>query len=163
MRVGVVSDTHGDMGSTESAVELLARQNVEVVLHCGDIGSTSIIPLFDRWPTHFVFGNVDGNESALRQAIAVSGQHCHERFGELELDGVRVAILHSDDDFKFRSTIGSGEFDLVCYGHTHVAKHERRGTTEVLNPGALHRAEPRTIAIVELPEMSVEHLTVDRR
>src|SRR5260221_6062282 len=54
MRIAVVSDTHGHFGSTNAAVRLIARHDVAAVLHCGDIGSTSIIPLFAGWPAHFV-------------------------------------------------------------------------------------------------------------
>ena len=160
MRVGVVSDTHGHVPYTRAAVERLAEQAVEMVLHCGDIGSPEVVPLFQRWPTRFVFGNVDRNERALRQAIEAAGQTCHGRIGELTLAECRIALVHSDDHLLFRRTIAGGEYDLVCHGHTHVAEHHREGRTLVLNPGALYRASPHSLAIVTLPELEVEHLTV---
>ena len=67
MLLGVVSDTHGDMERTRAAVTMLESLEVGVVLHCGDIGSPEIIPLFERWPTHFVFGNCDYDREALRE------------------------------------------------------------------------------------------------
>ena len=160
MRVGVLSDTHGHLPYTRAAVEKLSGQAVAVVLHCGDIGSPELVPLFDAWPAHFVFGNVDRNERALRQAIEAAGQTCHGRFGDLVLAGLRIALVHSDDHALFRRTIASGEYDLVCYGHTHVAEHHREGRTLVLNPGALYRANPHSLAIVTLPDIDVEYLTV---
>lgn len=160
MRIGVVSDTHGHVPYARAAVDVLAEHAVELVLHCGDIGSPEMVPLFERWPTHFVFGNVDRNEGALRRAIAAAGQTCHGRFADLTLAGCRIALVHSDDHVLFRRTIASGEYDLVCYGHTHVAEHHREGRTLVLNPGALYRANPHTLAIVTLPELAVEPLTV---
>jgi predicted phosphodiesterase len=39
----------------------------------------------------------------------------------------------------------------VCYGHTHVAAIDRHGETIVLNPGAIYRASPHSIAVVDLP------------
>ena len=162
MRIGVVSDTHGHVGNTHAAVAVLAKQQVDAVLHCGDVGSIEIVPLFERWPTHFVFGNVDhGNADAFAAAIKAAGQTCHGRFGEIELAGRRIALLHSDDGRKFRETIASGEYDFVCYGHTHVAESHHVGRTLVLNPGALYRASDHTIAIVELPGLDVRHVTVD--
>lgn len=160
MRISVVSDTHGHVPYTRAAVEVLAEQAIEAVLHCGDIGSPDVVSLFQPWPTHFVFGNVDRNERALRQAIEAAGQTCHGRFGDLTLEGCRVALVHSDDHALFRRTIASGEYDLVCYGHTHVAEHHREGRTLVLNPGALYRATPHTLAVVTLPQLAVECLTV---
>lgn len=160
MRLGVVSDTHGHVGSTTAAVKLLEQHDVVAVLHCGDLGSPAVVPLFGRWPTHFVFGNVDHDEGALAQAIEECGQTCHARFGSLELAGKQIAFLHSDDRDLFEETIRNGEWDLVCYGHTHVAEQHQVGRTLVLNPGALFRASPRTIAIVDLETLSATHLIV---
>ncbi|MEO1058510.1 MAG: putative sugar O-methyltransferase, partial [Actinomycetota bacterium] len=47
----------------------------------------------------------------------------------LEIGGARVALLHSHDARRFRAAKTGGEYDLVCYGHTHVAKIERVGET----------------------------------
>jgi hypothetical protein len=160
MRIGVVSDTHGHMEFTRAAVRLLEQHEVELVLHCGDIGSAAVIPLFDRWPTHFVFGNVDYDRGTLRAAIEAAGQTCHDRFGQLELAGKKIAFLHSDDGQLFRQTIASGEWDLVCYGHTHQAEQHLAAQTLVLNPGALYRANPRSFAVVELPELEVTSVPV---
>jgi len=161
LRIAVVSDTHGHVGSTTSAIRLLAKQGVAAVLHCGDIGSPAIVPLFSQWPTHFVFGNVDHNEKELAQAIEEAGQFCHRRFGELELDGRRIALIHSDDRDLFDETVASGAWDLVCYGHTHAAEQHRSGRTLVLNPGALYRATPHTLAVVDLTTLTAAHLPVE--
>lgn len=153
MQIGVVSDTHGHAGYTREAIRMLESLGVEAVLHCGDIGSPAIVELFSAWPTHFVFGNVDHDAAALREAIRAAGQTCHDRFGRLELAGRRIAFLHGDDTALLEQTIAKGRFDLVCHGHTHVARNVARGRTRVLNPGALYRATPHSIAHVQLPEL----------
>ncbi|HVW03028.1 MAG TPA: metallophosphoesterase family protein [Planctomycetaceae bacterium] len=158
MRIGVVSDTHGHVDYTLEAVRVLRELDVSTVLHCGDIGSAAIVPLFADWPTHFVFGNVDYDERELTLTIRNAGQTCHGRFGELTLEGVSVALLHSDDESRFFETIDSGRYGLVCYGHTHKAEQHREGSTLVLNPGALYRATPHSFAIVELPQLAVTHI-----
>ncbi|MSR59682.1 MAG: metallophosphoesterase [Planctomycetaceae bacterium] len=160
MRIAVVSDTHGHVGNTTAAVHLIQKQDVQAVLHCGDIGSPAIIPLFAAWPTHFVFGNVDHDAQRLAATITAAGQTCHERFGSVCFDGIQIAFLHSDDLSRFAATIDSGDYNLVCYGHTHVAEQHRVKDTLVLNPGALFRATPHTLAIVDLPRLDVKHLAV---
>ena len=60
VRLGIVSDSHGHLRNTRTAVERLSESDVDEVIHCGDIGSTDLVPLFSAWPTHFVFGNVRG-------------------------------------------------------------------------------------------------------
>ena len=153
MQLGVVSDTHGHVGYTREAIRMLESLEVEAVLHCGDIGSPEIVELFSAWPTHFVFGNVDHDAAALKDAILAAGQTCHDRFGRLELAGKKIAFLHGDDSALLAETIASSRFDLVCHGHTHVARRVARGSTLVLNPGALYRASPHSIAHVQLPEL----------
>jgi uncharacterized protein len=160
MRIGIVSDTHGHLGNTRKAVEVLAGRGVECVLHCGDVGSSEIVPLFGRWPTHFVFGNCDHDGEELTRTIELSEQTSHGAFGSIELDGCPIAVLHGHDSRRLRETIASQKYRLVCYGHTHVPEHHYEGETLVLNPGALFRANPHTIAIVELPSLAVCTLEV---
>lgn len=151
MRLGIISDTHGHVELTRPAVRMLESLEVDTVLHCGDIGSMDVVKLFQLWPTHFVFGNCDERLEAFAAAIRDAGQTCHGLFGELELDGVRIAMLHSHERRRFRDTIDSGEYRLVCYGHTHIAAIDPRGDTLVVNPGAIYRADPHSVAIVDLP------------
>jgi putative phosphoesterase len=154
-RIGIISDTHGQVDYTQEAVRLLESLEVELVIHCGDIGSAAIVRQFSAWPTHFVFGNVDADRRGLRRTMEESGQTCHDCFGSLELEGVRIAFLHGDDTSLLETTIHSGDYDLVCHGHTHVARQVRQGKTLVLNPGAIYRANPHSFAIVELPALDV--------
>jgi putative phosphoesterase len=160
MRIGVISDTHGHMGFTSAAVELLRERNVEVVLHCGDIGTPDVVGLFVDWPTHFVLGNTDYDAESIRDAAEENGMHFHGRFADLTLAGRRIAVLHGDDHRRFYETVSGGEYDLVCYGHTHQAEHHLEGKTLVLNPGALYRADPHSFAVVDLGEMEVSTVIV---
>jgi putative phosphoesterase len=162
MKIGVVSDTHGHIANTLAAARMLEALEVEAVLHCGDIGSPEIPKLLAAWPVHFVFGNCDHayEEDDLRAAIEAAGLTCHGRFGEIELAGRRIALIHSDDARLFRQVISGGKYDLVCYGHTHEAEFHREGKTLVLNPGALYRANPHSIAVVDLTTMQVEIVNV---
>jgi putative phosphoesterase len=153
MRIGVISDTHGHVELTRSAVRMLESLEVETVLHCGDIGSIAIVEMFAAWPTHFVFGNCDDASEAFAAAIRNAGQTCHGLFGDIELSGVRIALLHSHERRRFRDTIDSGDYALVCYGHTHVAAIDRHGETLVVNPGAIYRADPHSVAVVDLPKV----------
>jgi putative phosphoesterase len=151
MRLGIISDTHGQVELTRPAVRMFESLDVNAVLHCGDIGSLAVVELFAAWPTHFVFGNCDYDHHKFAAAIRNAGQSCHDLFGDLEFDGVRVALLHSHERRRFRQTIDSGDYRLVCYGHTHVAAIDVRGETLLVNPGAIYRATLHSVAIVDLP------------
>lgn len=160
MRIAVLSDTHGKTEPTKAALEQIRERDVSAILHCGDIGSVSLIELFSDWPTHFVFGNVDEDRDRFHKAIIAAGQTSHRLFGEVIFESTRIAFLHGDDSVRLRETIASGEWDLVCYGHTHKMETHQAARTIVLNPGALYRARPRTFALVELPTLEIEFLTI---
>jgi uncharacterized protein len=153
MRIGVISDTHGHVANTLAAVRMLESLEVQAVLHCGDICSEEIPRLLAAWPAHFVFGNCDHDFDSLREAIESQGLACYGWFGNLELAERRIALLHSHDARLFQQVCRSGDYDLVCYGHTHLAEQHHMGKTLVLNPGALYRANPHSIAIVDLAKM----------
>ncbi len=159
MTIGVISDTHGQAEFTREAVRVLEEFKIELVLHCGDIGSAEVVEVLSQWPCHYVLGNVD-DERTLPAAIAAAGQKCYGRFGSLLLKGRKIAWLHGDDTHLLEQTISGGEWDLVCHGHTHVPRCEWRRQTLVLNPGALYRAKRHTAAIVELPSLKAALLDV---
>ena len=156
MRIGVISDTHGHVLNTLAAVRMLESLKVESVLHAGDIGSPQIPKLIAAWPTHFVFGNCDHDHDELRAAIEQAGLTSHGLFGDLMLAKRRIALLHSHDARLFHRVCTSGEYDLVCYGHTHAGEQHRQGKTLILNPGALFRATPHSLAVVELKTMEAK-------
>lgn len=153
--IGVVSDTHGQTTFARQAVRMLEGFAIERVLHCGDIGSAAIADLFSTWPADYVLGNVDEDSDHLAAAIRAAGGTLHGRFASLEIAGKRIALLHGDDTRLLRETIAGGRYDMVCHGHTHIAAERRAGNTLVLNPGALYRANPHSLAIVELPALRV--------
>lgn len=159
MLLAVLSDTHGHVPFTLEAIREIERRSPELVIHCGDIGSPAVVSLFVGRPTRFVFGNVD-DPSILRFAIREAGLTCDEEFGEVERKGKRIAFLHGDDEYRLRETIRGGEYDLVCHGHTHKQRWEKVGETRVLNPGAIVRATPHSLAFVTLPELTVEFVTL---
>jgi uncharacterized protein len=55
-------------------------------------------------------------------------------------------------------SVHSGEWDLVCHGHTHVFSSSREGRTLVLNPGALSRTRWPSLAAVELPSLDATQI-----
>ncbi|MBL8852259.1 MAG: metallophosphoesterase [Planctomycetaceae bacterium] len=156
MRVGIVSDTHGHVRNTLQAVAQLNVLKVDVVIHCGDIGSPTIIPLFAGWPAHFVLGNVDHDEAALQWIIRDEGQTFHGGFARITLENKLIAVAHGHDADVLHAAIHSGEYDLVCTGHTHQRELRQVGRTIVLNPGALYRSSRKSFAVVDWPSGEVE-------
>jgi uncharacterized protein len=160
MRIGIVSDTHSNYQTVEAVVKVLRKENVSCVLHCGDIEDAETVSLFEGLRTHFVYGNCDVNRQALRDAIESSGGTIQEPFGDVDLAGRKLAWIHGDDKRLLRDLETSGAFDYVFYGHTHHAEEHWSGSTRVINPGALYRAQPRTFIVLDLDNGEVERIAV---
>jgi uncharacterized protein len=158
MRIGVLSDTHDDVQATRCALNIFDSMDVTLIIHCGDIGE-SVLPLFKGRHAHFVSGNTD-DVACLRRIIIGPEQIFHEDFGELELEGLRVAFLHGHDLARLTHAVASGKWDLVCHGHSHAYVLEHQGRTLTLNPGALVRTSHPSVAVVDLPSLEVIPVSV---
>jgi putative phosphoesterase len=160
MLIGILSDTHSSYQTVEDAIRVLKERGVEHVLHCGDIEDEETIRLFTGLSAHFVFGNCDTDRNALRAAIQDAGLSLQEPFGDLEFEGKKIAFLHGDDKRLMRDVENSGHFDFLFYGHTHHAEEHQTGPTRVINPGALHRARPKTFVLLDLPSGKIDSIVV---
>ena len=160
MQIAVLSDTHSRYQTVERALGILQARKVNFIIHCGDIEDADAVWLFHGFTTHFVFGNSDLDRTALRQAIHGIGETLHEPFGDIELDGVRLAFTHGDDKRLLQDLEQSGRYDFVFHGHTHQAKEHRVGRTRIINPGALHRAYPKTAALLDTTTNKLEKLII---
>jgi hypothetical protein len=161
MRIGIVSDTHGHLQYTLDAVRMLESLDVDRVIHCGDIGSADIPDLFSKWPTDYVLGNVDYNIQEIEQAAARLGHTLHGLQAELEWDGQRIAVTHGHFEAILNDYIESGDWDMVCHGHTHRSRNEKIGETLVFNPGAMYRAIVHSIGYVETNSSKTAGLRAD--
>jgi uncharacterized protein len=156
MKIGVLSDTHGEIAATQHAIGMLHRQGVDLIIHCGDVG-TEVVPALHGLKAHFVCGNMD-DPHVLREAMQEPTHTLHEPLGELEVEGRRIAFLHGHDVRLLQQTIHSGAWDLVCHGHTHMFSQAKEGETVVLNPGAVSRATQPSVAVVDLPSLKIEQI-----
>jgi putative phosphoesterase len=160
MRIAILSDTHSRHATVGRVLELLDCRGIDLVLHCGDIEDVETVELFKDVPTHFVFGNCDSDKEGLRRATQKTRAILHEPFGSLELAGRKIAWLHGDDKRLLQDLENSDYFDYLFYGHTHHAEQHRCGSTLVVNPGALHRARPKTFVVLDLETGTLESVEV---
>ena len=161
MQIAVLSDTHSRYATVEKALGILQARKINVLLHCGDIEDSETVWLFQGFTAHFVFGNCDTERHSIRQAVHGIGETLHDGYGFVELEGVKIAFTHGDDGRLLHDLETSGAFDFLFYGHTHKAEEHRTGPTRVINPGALHRARPKTFLVLDLATGRAESLAVE--
>jgi uncharacterized protein len=152
VRVVVVADTHlrrswPNRHLPSRAIALLAT--ADVILHAGDITQQEHLDELARHaPVHAVLGNNDP------ELVTVLPETL-----ELELAGVRVAMLHDSGPARGREARLHARFptaQVVVFGHSHVPYNAAGVDQQLLfNPGSPteRRRQPhRTIGILELAD-----------
>jgi len=149
MRVGIISDTHNLL--RPEVFDHFA--GVEHILHAGDVGDPEIVTELEAIaPVTAVWGNTDG--FALRDLVPETAR--------LELDGVRVAVIHGQQwgsPTPQRAADAFPDVGLVVFGHSHNPVIQRVGSVLAVNPGSAgpirFRTKP-TIAVARLENGAVE-------
>ena len=160
MKIAVLSDTHSRYATVAKALQIIKERAIIEVIHCGDIEDAETIELFQGLKAHFVYGNCDLERLSLARKVEDLGLTLHESWGNVEIEGVKIAFLHGHDKQLMEDVENSGYFDFLFYGHTHKAAEHRTGPTHVINPGALHRANPKTFVILDVPGGEIERVEV---
>lgn len=161
--IGILSDSHDNMDAIKAAVELFNKKKVKTVLHAGDIISPFTAIAFSKLDAdmYFVFGNNDGDRLLLKQKFDEIGAQCCGDFGDLEIDGKRIALIHGTYEPPVTALAESGDFDIVVRGHTHHAGVTKINETLLINPGetAGVLTGKRTVALLD-PELGVEMVEI---
>src|SRR5687768_8278884 len=97
MILGILSDTHDRIDAMAAGIKTLRDARAQFFIHCGDVGSERVLDHLAGLPAAFVWGNTDWDRMSLARYAASIGVQCFGAFGELELDGKLIALLHGDD------------------------------------------------------------------
>jgi hypothetical protein len=144
LKICIVSDSHDRAGALEAAVREARADGATAVIHCGDvIGAQTLRPLLAAGlPVHAIHGNNLGDAMALARLVAESEGRLSYHGGDakLELGGRRVFVVH--DPLYGRAIAATGEWDVVCCGHSHAAQVRRAPNLAgrdvwLVNPGTV--------------------------
>ena len=153
MLIGIIADTHDRLPYVEKAVKKLNEEKVELVLHAGDYVAPFVASKFKDLKADLigVFGNNDGDKQLLRKKFNEIGAEIRGRFAEVIVDGLKIALLHGEENDLLKALINAESHDVVVHGHTHKAKIYRKGDTLVVNPGEVcaYLTGKSTIAILD--------------
>lgn len=150
MVIGLISDSHDHLPHIHKAVEIFKERKVELVLHAGDFCSPFTVPPFEGLSLKGVFGNNDGDHFLLLQKFDAIGAEHLGTFGDLEVDGKKIALYHGTDAPITTALEQCGNYDVVVSGHTHEKKAEMVSNTLAINPGTAHGfGEKATIALLD--------------
>jgi|SRR3989338_8392176 len=158
--IGLISDTHENENAIKKAAAILKKNNVDFAVHCGDIISPPMLEHFKGLSMKFVFGNNDGERNGLNAKAKEFGFEAITDEKEFEHKNKKFYAYHGTDSAKLDAAIKSNKYDYVLTGHTHVKRDEKIGKTRIINPGALFRIYPYTIALLDVDKNKVEFIKI---
>ena len=161
MRICIVSDSHDRADALTQAVQAAKDEGAQVVIHCGDLIGTQTMrgALATGLTVHLVHGNNIGDQISLARWVRErNGQfEYHGPDARLELGGRKIFAVHYPEyGYAMACT---GDWDLVCCGHSHIAAIEqvpnvKGGKTWLVNPGTVAGlAAPATWVLGDLDTM----------
>lgn len=146
MRIGLISDTHGDVEAWRKAMDIFG--DIDFAIHCGDILSSGPfnprLPSYDPlelakainiapFPTIFAKGNCDAEVDVNALVFPIEAPYTHVYVG-------RISILATHGHLYSREQlIDMGRrynLTLIISGHTHVRGIEPVENVKVINPGS---------------------------
>jgi len=164
--IGIFADTHDCLPLVDKAVKRLNEEKVSLVLHAGDYIAPFVIPHFKQLKADLigVFGNNDGDKDLLRKRFAeIESAEIRGKFAEVIIDGLKIAILHGEEEELLRALINAEGHDVVVHAHTHEAKTYRKGETLVINPGEVcgYLSGKSTVATLNTETLEVKIIQIE--
>jgi hypothetical protein len=135
MKIAILSDSHDHLENTKKVLD--AVQECEAMIFCGDgcapFAWEFIADNFSK-PIYAVLGNVDGDPNRITERmLAKKHVTLYPEHGEFQLGGKKVGLVHYTS--IGRPMVASGQYDLVCCGHTHKVEIKESGKALMVNPG----------------------------
>ena len=154
MLIGLISDTHIPDRAKEIPQKVLESfENVDLILHAGDLTSTKVIEELEKIaPLMAIQGNMDrANGIDLPKARVI------------EAEGLRIGIAHGEvypraDTQQLVYLAKELNADILVTGHSHQPKIEQTEGVLLLNPGSpiVPRLADRTVMLLEINNKEVD-------
>lgn len=157
MKIAIISDTHDNVASLKRAIDLIKKEEIKLIIHCGDIFLPDTLKKglkSFQGKVHVIFSRADADFSRIPEYSFknLPGIKVWEEFGQIKLNkkttthpphpptrqgasGPLIAFCHFPE--IARNLANSQKYDLVFYGHTHKPWEEKIGKTRLVNPGNL--------------------------
>jgi putative phosphoesterase len=171
MKICILSDSHDHIPLLEAAVQTAKSEGAQAVLHCGDVVAPSTLHCLDKFnlPVHVIHGNNTGDLYTLGQLASrdENNIHYHGMDAAVELAGRNIFLVHYPH--YARAMAATGDWDLVCCGHSHKLRVEQieniKGSiTYLVNPGTIGGVgkSAATYILADLDNMTFEKREVSK-
>lgn len=145
MKIGIFSDTHDNKQNIEKAKAVFIKNNIELYLFTGDLVSPFTLKFLGEWPFPIkaIFGNNEGDKWGIKrrfETFKITNIEYAPKSGlfwKIEQGDGNIALFHGHIGEFTNLLVNSGEYQLVCTGHTHVPHIKLIGNTTWINPGSV--------------------------
>jgi putative phosphoesterase len=131
LKIGIVSDSHGDVYSIKRAITSMG--SMDMIVHLGDFCSDAVRASADlNREIICVRGNCDFSSNAEYERI-------------IEVEGKRILVTHGHKYNVKADYLGihyralEEKVDAVLFGHTHFPEVFERDSIVFVNPGSISR------------------------
>ena len=144
-KIGFISDTHGGIGETLRALEVL--KDCETIYHLGDVlyhGPRNALPgdynpkdlaayLKERDNIIYVRGNCDSDVDQM-----VTDKDLTNKMRVLDINGLKTMLIHGYEETEFARLEYAKDsgIKMIVTGHTHIKVLDVKDGIILLNPGS---------------------------
>jgi putative phosphoesterase len=154
IKIGLVSDSHGNLDNLRRAAEILVNQKVDLIIHLGDdYDDAKILESLgiEIIKIPGVFSDYYKNSKIPNRLI--------KQFGNFRVLLTHTLASHENDlpgDLKPEELIEKKKIEAIFYGHTHIPRiHQEKGIL-CINPGHLKKEDkkgyPASFALLDIGE-----------
>lgn len=172
MKIGFISDTHGDLNGWQRAFEIFGQ--CDYIIHSGDILNPgpfnplpeSFNPLElaklineSKTPVLVAKGNCDSEVDTLAINLPIQSPYLFFRWENLTVLAQHGHLLQSEEFYKLASIYDTS---IAVSGHTHIYSLKRKNSLVMLNPGSPSipkGAQIPTVALLDSDILSIIDLT----
>jgi uncharacterized protein len=146
MKIGLISDTHGDLDAFEKAYEIL--KDSDLIMHSGDLFYHG---LFNSIKETYNPLELSKLVNKIKKPVIFSRGNCDSEVDQLAvdfniLDPVRIFYFnenifylhhgHCKKDEELLDLSRKFRFNFVVSGHTHIYRIEKKENVVFINPGS---------------------------
>lgn len=156
MRIGVLSDTHGNVTISKKIIQLMSP--VDLVIHAGDFYRDAV--------------KLAGGAKVRVEAVVGNCDYPRVQPAELllDLEGVKIYVTHGHqfETYNFFNSLmlkaREVQARLVVFGHTHVATTFTQDDVTFFNPGSISNPRFRdhpTYGLIEITRGEIKTAIFD--
>jgi uncharacterized protein len=143
MKIGIISDTHNNYSSMLKAFKLLKKENINLIIHCGDWTSIDMLNYCKDINIKIigVFGNNEIYRNEFKNKIKELKLDIiiNDLVSEIITEDIKIGIHHGHRPDIIHRLINESKYNLLCFGHTHYPLIEKINNKIIINPGSVNK------------------------